>query len=138
MPRNPESPFMKPISDDMFVAYMHWTWSMASPRRNKCHFSPKTVLVLYRERTKRGRLPGNAHSFSAPKEKEKWRVPKCSGECTEWCLALNMFSHWTWSPLSGLRPARPGRARLGMTLEPLLWLHCSMSGRCLLDLRQSW
>ena len=22
-----------------------------------------------------------------------------------------------------LRPARPGRAHLGMTLEPLLWLH---------------
>jgi len=33
----------------------------------------------------------------------------------------------------GLRPARPGRARLGMTLEPLFWLHCSVSGRCLLE-----
>ena len=33
----------------------------------------------------------------------------------------------------GLMPARPGRARLGMTLEPLLWLHCSIPGRCLLE-----
>ena len=29
--------------------------------------------------------------------------------------------------------ARPERARLGMTLEPLLWLHCSISGRCPLE-----
>jgi len=29
--------------------------------------------------------------------------------------------------------ARPGRARLGMTLESLLWFHCSISGRCLLE-----
>ena len=36
--------------------------------------------------------------------------------------------------MSGLRPATPGRARLGMTLEPLLWLYCSISGRCLLEI----
>ena len=32
--------------------------------------------------------------------------------------------------LRGLRLARPGQARLGMTIEPLLWLHCSISGTC--------
>ena len=36
--------------------------------------------------------------------------------------------------LRGLRPARPRRARLGMTLEPLLWLCRSISGRCLLGI----
>ena len=38
----------------------------------------------------------------------------------------------------GLGPARIGRARLGMTLEPLRWLHCSISGRCLLRGRAEW
>ena len=28
---------------------------------------------------------------------------------------------------------QPGRARLGMTLEPLLWRHCSISGICLVE-----
>ena len=32
-----------------------------------------------------------------------------------------------------LGPAMPGRARFGMTLESLLWLHCSISDRCLLE-----
>jgi len=27
------------------------------------------------------------------------------------------------------KASRSARARLGMTLEPLLWLHCSISGR---------
>jgi len=32
-----------------------------------------------------------------------------------------------------MRGLRPGRARHGMTLAPLLWLHCSISGKCFLE-----
>ena len=41
---------------------------------------------------------------------------------------LTRWEGGRWA-LRGLGPARPGRARLGMALEPLLWLHCSKSGR---------
>ena len=43
---------------------------------------------------------------------------------------------WPWSGsgrVCGPRAARSGRARLGMTLEPLLWLYCYISGICFVE-----
>ena len=43
-------------------------------------------------------------------------------------LVAAKTSLFQWALVCGLRPARLGRARLGMTLEPLFWLHCSIIG----------
>jgi len=56
---------------------------------------------------------------------------RSSGLCPYIRPAVGLYGSFT-NELSGPRSARPGQTCLGMTLEPFLWLHCSISGRCLL------